>query len=82
MPESKCRFCNEAIQGGAECVSCFRARLSRCPVCVNADGKLLAKYRKKISREGKMKQEWCGECRNDRWILQQRPPQKAATSCS
>jgi hypothetical protein len=60
--QATCRFCGHAIQGGVECVTCYKGRLVRCPEC-SPGGKVVAKYRR----------EKCPKCQGERWLLHDRP---------
>jgi hypothetical protein len=59
----KCRFCGRAIEGGVECVACYRARLRRCPICQDVTGKTLPKYHKRR----------CERCNDEKFILLDQP---------
>ena len=42
-----CRLCGVSLPPPATvCVACLRDKAAACPVCLNANGRLLAKYRR------------------------------------
>lgn len=64
----KCKHCQTAIGGGEICVSCYAKRSRKCPVCMDANGKLQYRF-KDHWRGGDVKRgEFCEKCKNTRWI--------------
>jgi hypothetical protein len=57
-----CRFCGQTLQGGVECVTCYRKRIVRCPECHRGE-RVVPKYRR----------EQCPKCRGERWLLLDQP---------
>jgi hypothetical protein len=56
---SVCRFCQRPLQGGIECVSCYRARLVRCP--------------ERARTRLRCRKDPCPKCHNEGWLLLPEP---------
>lgn len=69
-----CKYCNQNIQGGEICVTCYRSRVKRCGKCVDHTGKVLKEYKKGkwvlvYKREVYQPPLSCDQCGNERWVF-------------